>query len=684
MALFKIEISEDTRLDSEKQGADLGAKKKTKKKKKIWKKIITVLVVVLLLGGAVYACMPKGAAGMGTSVYKNDVYTAARGDVYDTISATGLIESSEDTTAKVHSTLTYKIGTVNVALGDKVNAGDVLCVYDTETLERQIRERELSMTTSERSAALNLANAKLTYESCLAGMNAGTNASLVSAESSYASATEALERAQDDYDKYAAKLADSAVITLNQAKRNLDEAQKNYDDLKADIENKTHTQIRNAQRTLDNAKKTYEDYKSDYENDKTSALYSADQAYENARKAWEAAKDALRDLRNRWNETDDEVEQAKLAAQIAVQEANADTLYANYRAAEDAYDLAATEGDRMLDTYKQQYDNAADAYADVIDSLNKTLDSYETALANAKDSYRNALDGTDDTLKNYETALTNAKRQAHDAGINLENTKIAADNQLEGYRLAYENAKNAANTALSDYQLANLYEDLGKATVTAPIAGTVTMVNATEGETASGVLFVIEDTDALVVTASVKAYDLDRVHEGMRVTIESDTTGGAVYEGVLESVAPTAKKDATGSIVSTNDAEFETVIRVKDTDTGLKIGVSARIAYVAEEAEDVLCIPESAVLTEDGENYVLRLADRAGDGTFTLERVPVTVGVSDGVTVSVSGIAEGDEIADNAEQYLAMVGARLTLSENSALVGSMAAMMAMGGMPAGN
>ena len=230
MTLFKLEISEDTRLDSEKQGADLGAKKKNMKKKKIWKKIITVLVVVLLIGGAVYACMPKGAAGMGTSVYKNDVYTAARGDVYDTISATGLIESSEDTTAKVHSTLTYKIGTVNVALGDKVNAGDVLCVYDTETLERQIRERELSMTTSERSAALNLANAKLTYESCLAGMNAGTNASLVSAESSYASAAEALERAQDDYDKYAAKLADSAVITLNQAKRNLDEAQKNYEE----------------------------------------------------------------------------------------------------------------------------------------------------------------------------------------------------------------------------------------------------------------------------------------------------------------------------------------------------------------------------------------------------------------------------------------------------------------------
>ena len=727
-------------MDSETQSAVVGAKKKNKKKgKKTAKKLITVLVVVLLIGGVIFACMPKGTAGMGAAVYKNDVYTVVRADVADTISATGLIESSEDTTAKVHSTLTYKIGTVSVALGDKVQAGDVLCVYDTETLERQIRERELSMSTSERSAALNLANAKLTYETCLAGVNAGTNASLVSAESSYATAAETLERAQKDYDdyakklsdsavitlnqakrnlddaqadydKYAKKLADSAVITLNQAKRNLDDAQKNYDDLKADIDNKTHTQIRAAQRALDTAKENYEDYQSDYADDNTSALYSADAAVKSARNALNAAKSTLSDLKSKWNEETDPVAIAKLEAQIEVQEANVATLEANYNAALNTYDLATVEGDRTLESYKKQYENAKDSYDDVIDSLEKTLDSYETALANAKDNYenakegtddtlkgyekalenakdayQNALDGTDDTLEGYETALTNAKRQAHDAEINLANTKTSVKNQLEGYRISYENAKNTADTTLTDYQLANLYEDLGKATVTAPIAGTVTMVNATEGETASGVLFVIEDTDALVVTASVKAYDLERVHEGMRVTVESDTTGDAVYAGVLESIAPTAKKDATGSIVSTNDAEFETVVRVADKNTGLKIGVSARIAYVADEAKGALTVPESAVLTENGESYVLRIADKDDKGGFTLERVPVTVGVSDGVTVAVTGVSEGDEVADNADQYLLMVGMRLTLSENSALVGSMASMMAMrGGRVAGN
>ena len=73
-------------MDSETQSAAVSAKKKGKKKnKKTLRKVVTVLVVVLLVGGVIFACMPKGAAGMGTAVYKNDVFTVTRGEVYDTI-----------------------------------------------------------------------------------------------------------------------------------------------------------------------------------------------------------------------------------------------------------------------------------------------------------------------------------------------------------------------------------------------------------------------------------------------------------------------------------------------------------------------------------------------------------------------------------------------------------------------
>ena len=93
-----------------------------------------------------------------------------------------------------------------------------------------------------------------------------------------------------------------------------------------------------------------------------------------------------------------------------------------------------------------------------------------------------------------------------------------------------------------------------------------------------------------------------------------------------------------------------------------------------------LTLPESAILSEGRESFVLRVTDKAEDGSFMLERVPVTVGVSDGVNVAVDGIAEGDEIVDNADSYRMLVGRPLTLSDNSMLAASGSNMFMMGGM----
>lgn len=274
------------------------------------------------------------------------------------------------------------------------------------------------------------------------------------------------------------------------------------------------------------------------------------------------------------NKTVDQLNQSieKAESTLSALSESEASLADRYGQADEAYGAACRAADATLKGYLTQYENAKDNYDNVLDTLNDTLDSYETALQNAKDNYESTLESVDKQLEGYETALSSAKRALDTASVNLENAKISADQQLESYRLSYESAKNSANTALSDYQLANLYEDLGKTTVTAPISGTVTAVYATKGESITGVMFVIEDTENLVVTSTIKAYDLDRVHEGMKVIIKSDASGDAEYTGVIESVAPTAKKDATGSVMSTNDAEFETVVRVADSENLLRIG----------------------------------------------------------------------------------------------------------------
>ena len=693
---------------------------KKKKKKKVKKKWIIIIVLLLIVAAMVVVprvMLQKSGAGM--SIYTGDLYEITQRDVADTISATGLIESDEDTTKKVYSTLSYKIDTISVSLGDKVNAGDVLCTYETETLDRAIHEKELSMTTSQKTAALNLSSAKLNYDTYRAGLSDGTNATLKSAQSAYDSALEKYEDAKEDYEEYLAKKDSAEIIALNSAKRAMDNAKEQYDDFKKELDDGKNADLITARRTLNTARDNYETYRDDFESEDASYLVSADNAVDKAYDAYQDAQKKLKKLQDELDDLEDELreEMAKpeksesgsaegsadgtvttekvdtqdqskidrldaeiteIAAQIYALEESLDDLYDAYVTADDTRAKTYASAEATLKNYKTTYENAKTAYETTKKKLEDTLDNYEEALISATENYTSAKEKVDDQIEAYESALSSAERNLSDAENSLTNAKINTENQLESYRIAYENAKNSTNTELADYQLANLYEDLGKTTVTAPIAGTVTAVYANEGETATGVMFVIEDTDNLVITSTVKAYDLDRVSEGMPVKIKTDATGSDVFYGVIESISPTATKDATGSVLSTNDAEFETVVRVTDKSDRLRIGVSARIEYVIEEAKDATAVPESAILTDTEGSYVLTVSEDA-EGNILLTRTVVEIGVSDGIYTVVSGPDAGARIADNAKNYAMLIGQPLAVSnvDTNASDDMFAAMMQM-------
>ena len=460
------------------------------------------------------------------------------------------------------------------------------------------------------------------------------------------------------------------------------------------------------------------------EDDETAELLSASAASDAAYTAYRSANSTLKTMQNDLAKLESQLEELKnsgaseeeIAAKeekiadkkedIAAQNATVKSLRAKSEDADEVYEKAYKSADLSLKNYKTTYENAKDNYDSVLESLEDTLESYEKAYKDSKDNYDTVLDGLEDTLESYETsmlkaadayenakdnvdnqletyesALTSAERALGDAENALKNAKIIADNQLESYRISYENSKNSASTALSDYQLANLYTDLKKTRVTAPISGTVTAVYAKEGEAISGVMFVIEDLENLVVTSTVKAYDLDKVNTGMKVKIETDATGDDIYYGVIESISPAAIKDTAGNILSTNDAEFETVVRITDKSERIKIGVSARIEYIIEEEKGVLAIPESAMLSDADGDYVLTVTD-AEEGKVILTRTPVECGMDDGIYTVCSSLEKGARIADNAKTYAAKAGVPLGLSniDSSATAFDFAAMMPMGAM----
>ena len=233
----------------------------------------------------------------------------------------------------------------------------------------------------------------------------------------------------------------------------------------------------------------------------------------------------------------------------------------------------------------------------------------------------------DSAYNGYVTAL-----KSLDAAIASVETQLqSSENQLDSAKLSAQSARETRELTLE--QMDESMEDL---VITAPAAGTVTAVYATVGGPSTGLLFVIEDVEDLVVKTTIRSYDVGQVQEGMDVTIKSDATGDASFAGTVSFIAPASQKTAAGETNTANEV-FDAEVKVLSQDTGLRIGMSVRLNYVLEAETGVLAVPYDAVYTNaSGQSCVMAARDQ-GNGKYLLEEIPVTTGVESDVEVAISG-----------------------------------------------
>ncbi len=312
----------------------------------------------------------------------------------------------------------------------------------------------------------------------------------------------------------------------------------------------------------------------------------------------------------------------------------------------------------------------ARAARDQYNAARNTLDNGEnTALINARQMLRNAerqlesvqetydkyIDdyrGTD-TEKELNDNLNDAKQAYTDALAAFEATQAALKQEVQAYYNNWRSSVLSDQSDLSKMELEQLRANLEKTNIVAPMDGTVTAVYANEGASGSGLLFIIEDTNRLVIETSVKEYDVGLVQPGMRVEIKSDITGDAVHEGEVESIAPTADKQTAGM---SSDVQFATKVRVTKERTGLRIGGNARLYIVTAEQDDVYTVPYDAVFEDEaGQSYVMVLEESGENGLGTLAAVPVETGMENDLKVVISGdgLKDGMRVLDNANGYYA-------------------------------
>ena len=273
----------------------------------------------------------------------------------------------------------------------------------------------------------------------------------------------------------------------------------------------------------------------------------------------------------------------------------------------------------------------------VIAELDKTnlLSELNTAKANLA-SAQSSL--------NYQAANMERYKTLYKKGL------VSAD-EYENALLTYRQAKEQVASSKENVQRAQT--NLGYATITSPIDGTVISKSVEEGQTVAASfntpeLFTIaKDLTNMQVVANVDEADIGGVKEGDRGTFTVDAYPDDTFEGTVKQV----RLEAT---TTNNVVTYEVVISAPNADLKLKPGLTANVTIYTQERSGVLAVANKALRftpTKETVGKDMKIVDCKGKNKVwtlngnTLTAHPVTIGQSDGINTEITkGLKQGDKI----------------------------------------
>lgn len=273
----------------------------------------------------------------------------------------------------------------------------------------------------------------------------------------------------------------------------------------------------------------------------------------------------------------------------------------------------------------------------VIAELDKTnlISELNTAKAN--------LASTESNLS-YQSANMKRYQALYKKGL------VSAD-EYENALLAYRQAKEQVASSRENVQKAQT--NLGYATITSPIDGTVISKSVEEGQTVAASfntpeLFTIaKDLKNMQVIANVDEADIGGVAVGNRVNFTVDAYPDDTFEGVVKQV----RLEAT---TTNNVVTYEVVISAPNADLKLKPGLTANVTIFTKEQANILSVANKALRftpTKETVGKDMKIVDCKGKNKVwtlngnTLTAHTVNVGQSDAMhTQIISGIKAGQSV----------------------------------------
>ncbi|MCK5213416.1 MAG: efflux RND transporter periplasmic adaptor subunit, partial [Dehalococcoidia bacterium] len=260
-------------------------------------------------------------------------------------------------------------------------------------------------------------------------------------------------------------------------------------------------------------------------------------------------------------------------------------------------------------------------------ALDNAIESIERArelMANGELAESNLM--LDDVLNEIADAQNSTQARKWDFPIAI---KIM--------ELQREAAAAALDVAMLNLEAAqDMIED---AVIEAPFAGVITVVLVEEGDTLTSMnyfnpAFHIIDPTNLEMTGLIDEMDIADISIDQKAIVTMDALPGVEVIGSVTYVSEAAMIEA-GVVM------YQTTVSLDNADSNIKDGMSATADIVREERENVLMLPASTVMSEDGQTVVYLVG---ADGK--LEMRSVTTGLHSGRMIEITaGLVEGDLVA---------------------------------------
>jgi len=220
----------------------------------------------------------------------------------------------------------------------------------------------------------------------------------------------------------------------------------------------------------------------------------------------------------------------------------------------------------------------------------------------------------DDT--EYRAAVNQAKAQLASAKASLEQARLVYNRQKELFEKKlsseekYDMAKTELDLAKARYEQAVASLDqakynLSKTTMTSPMDGMVTSLNAEVGEIVmiwtmnnpGTVIMTVSDMSEIETEVEVDETDIAQVKIGQEAEIEIDAYPDTTFRGKVTEIGHTARISGLGS--QDQVTNFLVKIMLLDEVPSIRPGMSASVDITTDFREDALNVPIQAVVMRE-------------------------------------------------------------------------------------